>query len=63
MAMIDVWAVLTDPDIPGDVGQRLLTRQAAAQLGLPTDPIPVADRAYLARHIVTGRPDSPGEVS
>lgn len=50
--LIDVWAVLEDPDIPSDVGQRLLTRQRARGLGLTPDPVPEADKPFLARHIV-----------
>ena len=50
--LIDVWAVLEDPDIPTDVGQRLLTRQRARGLGLTPNPVPEADKPFLARHIV-----------
>jgi DNA segregation ATPase FtsK/SpoIIIE-like protein len=52
MPLIDVWAVLTDPDIPSDVGQRLLTRQRARQAGVDAEPCPEADKPYLARHVV-----------
>lgn len=50
--LIDVWAVLEDPDIPRDVGQRLLTRQRARALGVAPDPVPDEDKPFLARHIV-----------
>ncbi|KAB8186935.1 hypothetical protein FH608_046455 [Nonomuraea phyllanthi] len=59
--MIDVWAVLSDPDIPSDVGQRLLTRQRARALGLTPDVVPEEDKPFLARHIVPA-PD-PTEVA
>lgn len=51
MPVIDVWAVLADPDIPADVGQRLLTRQAARRRGLEPDVVPEADKPFLARHV------------
>lgn len=50
--VIDVWAVLADPDIPRDVGQRLLTRQRAVQQGIQPEPCPDEDKPFLARHIV-----------
>lgn len=50
--VIDVWAVITDPDIPRDVGQRLLTRQRARALGITPEPCPEEDKPYLARHVV-----------
>lgn len=50
--LIDVWAVLLDPDIPRDVGQRLLTRQRARGLGVTPDPVPDGGKPFLARHIV-----------
>lgn len=50
--VIDVWAVLADPDIPQEVGQRLLTRRTARTLGLDPAPCPDADKPFLARHIV-----------
>lgn len=50
--VIDVWAVLLDRDIPGDVGQRLLSRQRARALGLAPDVVPEEDKPFLARHIV-----------
>lgn len=52
MPVIDVWAVLTDPDIPRDVGQRLLTRQRARSLGVDPEPVLEADKPFLARHVV-----------
>lgn len=52
MPVIDVWSVLQDPEIPQEVGQRLLTRQRARSLGVAAEPCPEADKAYLARHIV-----------
>lgn len=52
--VIDVWAVLADPTIPHDVGQRLLTRQRARALGIQPEPCPDEDKPYLARHIVGG---------
>lgn len=61
MSVIDIWAVLADPDIPRDVGQRLLTRQAAARRGLPIPPCPEDDRPYLARHVIRQCADH-GEV-
>lgn len=50
--VIDVWAVLRDPDIPAEVGQRLLDRQRAVRNGEPPEPCPEADKPFLARHIV-----------
>jgi hypothetical protein len=50
--VIDVWAVLEDPDIPRDVGQRLLARQRARRMGVDPEPVPEGDKPYLARHIV-----------
>ncbi|GIH69457.1 hypothetical protein [Sphaerimonospora thailandensis] len=52
MPIIDVWAVITDPDIPRDVGQRLLARQAAHRQRLTPEPCPDADKPYLARHVI-----------
>lgn len=51
--VIDVWAVLADPEIPRDVGQRLLSRQRARAEGLTPDVVPEEDKPFLARHIVT----------
>lgn len=59
--VIDVWAVLRDPDIPAEVGQRLLDRQRAAVLGEQPEPCPEADKPFLARHIVQAVQE-PGEV-
>ena len=50
--LIDVWAVLEDPDIPSDVGQRLLTRQRARRMGVTPAIVPDEDKPFLARHIV-----------
>lgn len=58
--VIDVWAVLCDPDIPEEVGQRLLARQRAVRAGEKPDPCPEADKPFLARHIV---PEKAGESS
>ena len=52
MPLIDVWAVPQDPDIPRDVGQRLLSRQGARSLGIEPEPCPVEDESFLAKHIV-----------
>ncbi len=52
MPLIDVWAVLQDPDIPYEVAQRLLTRQRARSLGMEPGPCPVEDQPFLARHVV-----------
>ncbi|MFI7125920.1 hypothetical protein ACIBQ1_09515 [Nonomuraea sp. NPDC050153] len=57
--VIDVWAVLADPDIPCDVGQRLLSRQRARAMGLPPDVVPEADKPFLARHIVNLPEETP----
>jgi hypothetical protein len=51
--VIDVWAVLADPEIPTEVGQRILTRQRARAEGLTPEVVPEADKPFLARHIVT----------
>lgn len=53
--VIDVWAVILDPEIPHAVGQRLLSRQRARQEGLTPDPVLEEDKPFLARHIVTSR--------
>lgn len=50
--VIDVWAVLSDPEIPSDVEQRLLTRQRARAMGVTPDVVPEEDKPFLARHIV-----------
>ncbi len=50
--VIDVWAVLLDPEIPHAVGQRLLSRQRARRVGVTPDPVPEEDKPLLARHIV-----------
>ncbi len=50
--VVDVWAVIADPEIPHGVGQRLVTRQRARRLGLEPEPVPEADKPYLARHFV-----------
>jgi len=50
--VIDVWAVLLDPDIRRDVGQRLLTWQRARAEGLVPEVVPEGDKPFLARHIV-----------
>jgi len=52
--VIDVWAVLLDPEIPHEVGQRLLTRQRARAAGVTPEPCPDEDKPFLARHIVGG---------
>jgi hypothetical protein len=57
--VIDVWAVLADPDIPRDVGQRLLTRQRARAEGLIPDVVPEDDKPFLARHIVSPAGETP----
>lgn len=54
--VIDVWAVLRDPDIPEEVGQRLLERRRAVRNGEQPDPCPEADKPFLARHIVPAPP-------
>lgn len=50
--VIDVWAALRDPDVPAEVGQRLLDRQRAARNGEQPEPCPESDKPFLARHIV-----------
>lgn len=50
--LIDVWAVLADPEIPGGVGQRLLARQAAVRNGREPESVPEADKPFLSRHVV-----------
>jgi hypothetical protein len=53
--MIDVYAVLQDPDIPREVGQRLLTRQRARALGIEPEPCPDIDKPFLAKHLIRTR--------
>ncbi|TYB69670.1 hypothetical protein FXF51_05780 [Nonomuraea sp. PA05] len=62
--LIDVWAVLRDPDIPAAVGQRLLDRQRAVSAGETPAVCPEEDKPFLARHIVPAFPvqDSPEEA-
>jgi hypothetical protein len=50
--VIDVWAVLADPDIPAEVGRRLLKRQSAARNGRAPGTAPEGDKPFLARHVV-----------
>lgn len=50
MPLIDVWAAIADPDIPHDVVERLIGRQAAHRDGRTPDRVPEADKPYLARH-------------
>jgi hypothetical protein len=59
MPVIDVWDVLQDPEVPRDVGQRLLARQRARREGLTPDPCPEADKPFLARHIVNVQSELP----
>lgn len=54
--LINVWAVLVDPDIPVEVGQRLLDRQSAVRNGEQPEPCPESDKPFLARHIVPAPP-------
>ncbi|MEV0994608.1 hypothetical protein [Nonomuraea sp. NPDC050202] len=51
--VIDVWAVLRDPDIPVEVGQRLLDRRRAVQAGEVPAVCPEGDKPFLNRHIVS----------
>ncbi|MEV0968499.1 hypothetical protein [Microtetraspora glauca] len=52
MPVIDVWAALMDPEVPDDVAQRLLDRQAARRQRLTPEPCPEEDKPYLARHVI-----------
>jgi hypothetical protein len=52
MPLIDVWAVLQDPEIPREVGQRLLARQRAVSSGVDPEPVPAEDVPFLSRHVV-----------
>ncbi|WP_326829702.1 hypothetical protein OIE13_06070 [Streptosporangium sp. NBC_01810] len=49
--LINIWAVIADPDIPDDVVERLIDRQAARRDGRTPNPVPEDDKPWLARHI------------
>ncbi|MGC5012586.1 hypothetical protein ACLQ2R_17620 [Streptosporangium sp. DT93] len=59
MPVIDVWSAVKDLDVPEDVLMRLLERWDAHRKGDVPDPVPEADKPFLARHIVTDAPPAP----
>lgn len=50
--LINIWAVVADPDVPNDVVERLIDRWAARRDGHTPDLVPEDDKPWLARHIV-----------